>query len=161
MRLVVCFLFLAMGLIGSNPELMKVKSVYLFPMTYAMDQYLANQLQRSGLYIVTTDPKAADAVMTDSLGPTFEKKMDELYTVKPEPKEGEDEDDAIRERDGGASMPESSFRRGRGNVYLVERHTRQVVWSTYERPKNSLPKELDTTARRIAEQLKKEVAGKQ
>ncbi|MBL8233464.1 MAG: hypothetical protein JNL98_33515 [Bryobacterales bacterium] len=137
----------ATGLFAANPELVKVKSVYLLPMSNGMDQYLANRLQDSSLYVVTTDPQAADAIFTDTLGPAFERKFTELYPV---PQEEDEEEPEPKE-------PErlSSFRKGRGMIFLVERRTKQVVWSTYELPKNISSSSLDRAAQRITERLRK------
>lgn len=137
----------ATGLFAANPELVKVKSVYLLPMSNGMDQYLANRLQDSSLYVVTTDPQAADAIFTDTLGPAFERKFTELY---PAPREEDEEESQPKE-------PErlSSFRKGRGMIFLVERRTKQVVWSTYELPKNISSGSLDRSAQRITERLRK------
>lgn len=77
-------LSLSLPLGASNPELKSVKSVYLLPMANGFDQYLANQILQSSLYVVVADPQGADAVLTDSLGPSFERKMAELYPVKKE-----------------------------------------------------------------------------
>lgn len=155
MRRLLLTLF-ATGLFAANPELMKVKSVYLLPMASGMDQYLANRLQGSDVYVVTTDPQAADAIFTDTLGPALERKLAELYPVKTEEKEEEEED---KDSFAKGSEPQriSSFRRGRGMVFLVERRTKQVVWSTYELPKNATSSSLDRAAQRITERLLKSV----
>jgi len=150
MRSILLLLFLP-ALFAANPELVKVKSVYLLSMSNAMDQYLANQLQQGSSYVVVTDPNMADAVFTDSLGPAFEKKMLELYPPEV------DEDEEPRENNEALFH---GFRKGRGMVFLVERRTRQVVWSTYELPKNQTARKMDQAARRIAEKLKKELVGK-
>jgi hypothetical protein len=139
---------LATALAAANPELMKVKSVYLLPMASGMDQYLANRLQGSGVYVVTTDPQAADAVFTDTLGPAFEQKFEELYPVKRE--EEDEEKDKTRE-----PARISTFRKGRGMIFLVDRNTKQVLWSTYEAPKNASSASLDRAAQRIIERLRK------
>lgn len=56
--------------------------------------------------------------------------------------------------------PSSSFSRGRGNIFLVDVKTRQVLWSLYARPKRIMPDELDRTSAGIVERLKKDVSGK-
>jgi hypothetical protein len=40
-------------------------------------------------------------------------------------------------------------------VFLVNRITRDVVWSTFERPKNSQPGELKHAAEKIVDRLAK------
>jgi len=137
---------------AANPELLKVKAVYLLPMASGMDQYLANALQSSSVYVVVTDPASADAIFTDSIGPVFEKKCKEIYP----PEQSEDEEETKPE---GSAAPVSTFRRGRGVVFLVERKSKQVVWSTYARPKDARPETVDKTAQEIATRLKKELGG--
>src|SRR5688500_13830221 len=68
-----------------HPDLMEVREVYLLPMSGGLDQYLANRLTREGRFEVVTDPKNADAVFTDRLGPAFEDKLKELYPRPPKP----------------------------------------------------------------------------
>lgn len=51
----------------------------------------------------------------------------------------------------------SSWARGRGNFFLVDRHTRAVIWSVYERPKNTAPDELSKTATKVVQHLKKDL----
>lgn len=50
-----------------------------------------------------------------------------------------------------------SFSRGRGTFFLVDRKTRNVLWSTYERPKNGSPDELNRTAERVVNDLKRDL----
>jgi len=167
MRFLVFFLS-SVALFAANPQLGNVKTVYLLPMMNGFDQYIANQLQKSGIMLVTTDPKAADAIMADTLGPTLERQLKELYPPAPPVKEAKDDKDkkdedkeAPREsfaKNDSQPTPISTFRRGRGNFFLVERGNRAVVWSTFQRSKNMTPKELDSAARRIVEQLKKDAA---
>ncbi len=57
--------------------LQSVKSVYLFPMRNGFDQYLAGRLTEQHLFQVVADPKAADAVFTDRVGPSFEQMFNE------------------------------------------------------------------------------------
>lgn len=51
----------------------------------------------------------------------------------------------------------SSFGRGKGNFFLVDRTTRTVIWSIFEPPKNSTPSELDKTAERVVNHLKQDL----
>src|ERR1700723_1478629 len=62
-------------------SLAEVKSVYLFPMSNGLDQYLADRLTRDHVLQAVTDPKVADAVITDKLGQGFET---ELLRVRPD-----------------------------------------------------------------------------
>ncbi|MBI3683151.1 MAG: hypothetical protein HY235_22495 [Acidobacteria bacterium] len=148
MKMICSFLLLAVSLFGLNPELAKVKSVYVLAMSNAMDQYLANRLQVSSLYVVVADPNTADAVFTDSLGPAFERKMIALYP----PQKEETEEEAKPEE--GRIV---SSHKGRGMFFLVDRRTRQVLWSAHQLPRNYTPKELDEAARKVTERLRKEL----
>jgi hypothetical protein len=40
-------------------------------------------------------------------------------------------------------------------MFLVDLKTRTVLWSAYERPRNTTPDELNRTAKRIVDRLKK------
>jgi hypothetical protein len=64
--------------IPPSPELLQIRTVYILPMRLGFDQYLANRLAQSGLLRVVTDPKKADAVLTDHIGASFEERLDEL-----------------------------------------------------------------------------------
>ena len=54
----------------------------------------------------------------------------------------------------------SSFGQGKGTIFLVDAGTRTVLWSTYEKPRNSSPQEQDRTARRIVDRLKSDLKRK-
>src|SRR5579884_3247407 len=72
---------------AAGPDLSKVQTIYLLPMSHGMDQYLANRLTSEGVLRVVTDPAQADAILTDRLGQVFEDKLAELYPPpKPDPK---------------------------------------------------------------------------
>jgi hypothetical protein len=51
----------------------------------------------------------------------------------------------------------STWGRGKGTLFLVDAKTRRVLWSTFERPKDLTPEELDRAALRIIEKLRKEL----
>ena len=57
-------------------------------------------------------------------------------------------------------MRASSFSRGKGTLFLVERKSRNVVWSIYDQPKSSTPKESGWLAGRVVDRLKKSRTGK-
>jgi hypothetical protein len=91
--------------------------------------------------------------------------MEELYPP-PAPPEPPDKKESEASKPGDVNLkgetgrPQSSFNRGRGNVYVVELQSRRVLWSVYERPRFYEPDELDKTARNIIRQLKKSITGK-
>ncbi len=153
-----CVLAAACTLAAS--ELGEVRSVYLLPMSHGFDQYLASQLAVQGVFQVVTDARKADAVFTDQIGPAFEQQLAELYAPAAAPA---GEPPAEGEKASGTAEPPrereefwrlSSFRRGRGNLFLVHRESHQVLWSIHQRPKNATPPELNRTAARVAAKLK-------
>jgi hypothetical protein len=169
----------------SAAELSAVHSVYLLSMSNGMDQYLANRLTNQHVVQVVTDPQRADAIITDRIGEPLEGKLDELYPP-PKPKEeakpaekvakgsADKSKDADKDKEPGsgstvpgfepvnklAPRPVSTFGRAKGTVFLVDVKSRQVLWSIYERPKDTSPHQLDRTANRIVERLKQDLAGK-
>jgi len=72
------------GALLSGADLAGVHTVYVMPMARGLDQYLANRIASQGLFRVVTDPKLADAVLTDAIGGTFETQL-EAMTPAPEP----------------------------------------------------------------------------
>ena len=155
-------LFCAMAVLAAsllaviNPDLKHVSSVYILPMSSGMDQFLANRLTTLGVFQVVTDPQRADALITDRIGESFQDKLEELY---PSPKpvlKDEKKDDM-----SAAPIPHvSSFNTGKGNFFIVDRRSRNVLWSIYERPKNSTPSELTKTAEKVVKRLKDDLIDK-
>ena len=158
-------------------ELTNVKSVYFLPMRSGFDQYLANHVTTTGVLQVVTDPANADAVFTDQIGLKFERQLEELYPPQPEPEEkepvgddaeadSEEETEAAADADEEAEpeeeqwTPLSSFSRGKGNIFLVGRKSRNVIWSTYHPPKNYSARELNRAAERITAELQETLFGK-
>ena len=141
------FLLLVWGAVAAQAP----QSVYLLPMASGLDQHLASRLAADGNVRVVTDVKLADAVFTDKLGEGFEGKLAELLR----PKEDETAEKKKKEQE---ERPRLSFQgRSRGNVFLVDPKSRQVIWSTYERSKSAAPEALEKTARQIVERLKKDL----
>jgi hypothetical protein len=165
-----------------NPQLHEVKRVYILAMSASMDQYLANQLTKAGVFEVVTDPKKADAIVTDRVGESFESKLDDLYPPPAPPKKADDtkpaadatsdstrpEPKSLRDINSdklagldltGASRP-STMGHGKGNIFIVDRGSRAVLWSIYEPPKNNTSGELTKTAERVVKHLQEDLNGK-
>ncbi len=149
-----------MLLAGSDARLAGVRSVYLLPMANGLDQHLANRLTNLGVFQVVTDPQKAEAVFTDRLGEAFETRLNELYPPPVEKKEEEEEATDAKKELKQPPPPSSAFTRGKGTLFLVDVKSRNVLWSIYERPKNTTSGELDRSAERIAQRLKKDLGGK-
>jgi hypothetical protein len=182
-----------------RPELLQVKTVYMLPMRYGLDQYLANELVRSGAVRVVLDPAKADAVFTDKLGDAVEQKLNALYPPPakevPKPAAADENKPATAAAsdttatpgsvpdagtkptnsrssrkgggapdssyfsiydaaDGSNSRPQGSVSSGRGNVFLIDRNTRSVIWSYYEPPRSGQPGDLKHTADHVASAFK-------
>jgi hypothetical protein len=79
-------LLLLLGCSGAllcGADLTGVHTVYVMPMARGLDQYLANRISNQGVFRVVTDPKLADAVITDLIGEVFQT---QLETFSPTPK---------------------------------------------------------------------------
>jgi hypothetical protein len=165
-----------------NQQLKQVNTVYILGMSGGMDQYLANRLTNMGVFQVVTDPQKADAIITDRLGEQFEAKLNELYPPPAPPpappapakdaKDAKDDKDSKTattdktvkddkdKTDPGTVTRVGSFNRGRGNIFIVDRKSKNVVWSTYDRPKDTTPGELSKTAERVVKRLKDDLSDK-
>jgi hypothetical protein len=132
-----------------HPELLEVKTVYLLPMTYSLDQFLAIRLTKGGILQVVTDPNLADAILSEHIGTSLDEQMKSLYGEKKT-------DSADKDKATSFGGPMAGGTRSKGAVFLVDRKTRNVIWSDYVRPKNSQPDEVNHTADKIAGQLEKD-----
>jgi hypothetical protein len=72
----------------------------------------------------------------------------------------DDKDKKDKMEDGGTATRLGGFNRGRGNIFIVDRKSRNVIWSTYERPKDSTPGELSKTAEKVVKRLKDDLSDK-
>ena len=158
-----------LAVMAENAELSQVRTVYLLPMSNGFDQYLANRLTQLGPYRVVTDPRLADAVFTDRLGKPFEIRFEELFTTPAEAtpekdEKGVEKSDAAASKEtaeqSGPIIPPSSFGRGKGTIFLVDRKSRRVIWSAFDNPKMTTPEVLDSTAERLVRQLKRDLGAK-
>ena len=119
-----------------------IPTVYLLPMNGGLDQHLADRITRDHVYQVVTDPRTADAFLTDRIGSSFEQKMAELF-----PPAAGDKTAATVGRGGLKSVG------SRGTVFLVEAKSRQVVWSDFEEPVDASAKAMSREAERITKKL--------
>jgi hypothetical protein len=133
-------------------DLSGIQSIYVLPMSGGLDQHIAIRLVRTSWLQVVTDAKKADAILTDSLGEGFERRLAEINGVKP-----------ADSGKMGSDFERPSMRplsHSRGNVFLVDRKTGNVLWSTTERPKDNSVNELMHAADRIVTRLEKDYKGK-
>jgi hypothetical protein len=170
-------LFLCAGLAAMAGDLSQVRTVYILSMTGGLDLHIANRLTDGHVLLVVTDPQKADAILTDKIGPGFEDRMLELYPPPETPKPEAKDKDKDKEKDKPSASalgipdlseasnristrPVSSFGGGRGTVFLVSVKSRDVLWSTYAKPKDARGQELERTAGKICGDLKKSLSGK-
>jgi hypothetical protein len=162
----------------AHPELAEIKTVYLLPMSNSLDQFLAIRLTRGGMLQVVTDPKLADAIISDHIGTGLEDKLKSIYGEKKstdpvkedtskDAKDAKDKDKDAKDKDKDKDKDQPAFSnpmagssRSKGAVFLVDRKTRSVLWSAYVRPKNAQPDELNHVADKVAGQLEKDKRGK-
>ncbi len=171
-RLLLLSLMVGSAWCAAFPELSQVQNVYILPMSGGLDQYLAKSLTQHHQYQVVTDPKLADAIFTDRLGDTFEKKILELYPPPPPPekpvdknakddkKTGKDKDKDSQSVKEEPMVRLGGFSRNRGNIFLVERASKKVIWSLYKRPKSTNPDDLNRIADSIVADLQRDITGK-
>jgi hypothetical protein len=133
-------------------ELDQIKTVYLLPMSRGLDQFLAERLTTGQILQVVTDPKKAEAIFTDRVGSNFEQSLQELFDdKKSEPKSSDKLEDLVAYQ-RPAMQPLS---RGKGNIFLVDRQTRTVIWSTYVEPKTANSNDMNHVADQVADKLAK------
>jgi hypothetical protein len=161
-------LLLLAGMALPAGDLSQVRTVYILSMAGGLDLHIANRLTDGHVLQVVTDPKNADAILTDKLGPGFEDRMAELYPPpeppKPAPKE-KDKDatpglPALGEASNKIPKLVSNFGGGKGTIFLVSVKSRDVLWSTYAKPKDARGDSLERTAGKIASDLKKSMSAK-
>ena len=163
--------FLLFSVLGGAAEIggSSVRTIYILPMGHGLDQYVANRLTREHVLDVVADAARADAILTDNLGKPLEVELEKLHpTPKPQEQDAdadsEDSDSPQTSRTKrtftSSEAPISTFARGKGTLFLVDAHSRAVLWSVYERPVKSTPDELDHTARRVVDRLKRDLAPK-
>ncbi len=153
-----------------NAELGQLQRIYVMPMASGFDQYLVNRLRTIGSFRVVTDPAKADAYFTDRLGVSFENRLNEIEEKAKEQAEALKQEAEGKKEGEEAKKGDNAFRlappitgsigRAKGTYFIVERQSRNVVWSAYEKPKDYQPKTLDKVAERVAEELKRELDGK-
>jgi len=149
---------IAISMSATGAGLDDVKTVYVLPMSNGLDQYLAAQLTSGSVLQVVTDPQKADAVLTDHVGQSFEQSLADLYNAKPPASDK----DAEKTDDTGNTFTRSGMQgqRSRGNVFLVNRKTHDVVWSFFEAPGDKTPNGMKRTAAKISGKLAQSIKAK-
>jgi len=153
-----------LALAQPNADLNQVRSIYIMPMSGGYHQHLANRLIRLGLFQLVADPQRADAVLTDRLGEGLEQRLDGYDAITRKQEEAEQKTDEPAKGDSRVTLADrpltTNLSGGKGTLFLVDRKTRRLLWSTFEKPKNSTAKELDRSAGRVAGRVKGDWTGK-
>lgn len=129
-------------------------TVFVMPMPAGLDQYLAVQISGSRAYRVVTEPGQATLVLTNHIGEDLEHSLKDLAArtaPAPAAKDATADDTFTNPR-------MQAITRSRGTLFLVDRASRQVVWSTFEDPESSEPKALNRAAQRIIQRMTQETA---
>jgi hypothetical protein len=78
------FLLGCSGALLCAADLAGVRNVYVMPMSKGLDQYLANRITSEHVFQVVTDPKLADAVLSDKVGEGLQTQLENIFpTPKP------------------------------------------------------------------------------
>jgi hypothetical protein len=210
-------LLLLLGCSGAllcGADLKGVHTVYVMPMARGLDQYLANRISGQGVFRVVTDPKLADAVITDMIGEVFQTQLenisptpkppapppaapetktpaaaDKAAAAAPADKAAKPADSAankdvgsiiverlakskkqvddpgsvvsmFQDTENKVAPPVSTFGRSKGNIFLVDAKSREIVWSTFDPAKSARNFDLDRIASDIVNRLKKDLKPK-
>lgn len=143
--------FLVGALFGSvvfaqTPKLSpRFQTVYILSMPNGRDQYLASRLTSGSVLWVVSEPKNADAVLTDTVDENFWLWVSQTYPPPNSTGRATADDTALGRTRQSAN---------KGTVFLVDPRRRLILWSTYDRAKDMSSDELDRSAARIANQLK-------
>ena len=145
-------------------ELQSGANVYVLPMRSGFHLFLASRLTQANLLTVVTDASLADYILTDSIGEAFEQSMEELYP-KPKPEApAKAKEDEKKESGGISSMVDaystsvrrpSTISRSDGTYFLVDRHSRIVVWSTFFNHRDTRSQSMDKDAAQMVKRLRK------
>lgn len=167
------FLLGCSGAMLCAADLAAVRNVFVLPMSRGLDQYLASRIASEGVFQIVTDPKLADAVLSDKVGETLRAQLETIFPTPAPETEAEEKDDtaatdegqtiaaAMKATENKADRPQSSFGRSKGNIFLVEAKSRTVVWATYDPPKTNNSRDLDRTASDIVSRIKKDLKKQQ
>jgi hypothetical protein len=148
---------------ADNSQLQNIGKVYLWPMTNAFDQYLAQQITAEGVFEIVVDPKLAGTVMTEKIDNTFLQALDELFPPADEVSKKEKADEKSKSSDGlqgdfqnrrAGNHPKAA---PRGTLFLVDIASRKVIWSTYLKDFAPDQNELHKQAREVVAKLKDQV----
>jgi len=148
------FIVISTAVAMAQTPLDAAKNVFLTPMPGGLEQYLALHLTQQSVLQVVTDSSKADVVITDQIGEGLRATLAELENTAPTPQTG---------KAGEVVFARPNMRplsRAKGTVFLVERQSGDVLWSTLEQPKSNSIEDLNSAAKKIVEKLAKAKSSK-
>ena len=164
LRFVLGLCAVTLAIAQPNADLGQVRSVYIMPMSGGYHQHLANRLIRLGLFQLVADPHRADAILTDRLGEGLEARLDVYDAASQKRDAAEHKGEEAAKGESKVTLAErpitTSLSGGKGTLFLVDRKSRRLLWSIFEKPKDVTAKQLDRSASRVAERIKSDWSGK-
>ncbi|MEP6963201.1 MAG: hypothetical protein ABI995_14060, partial [Acidobacteriota bacterium] len=116
---------LASAAFAQSP-LAAAKNVYVMPMPGGLDQFVALRLTQNTVLQVVTDTAKADVFITDRIGDAFEQSLKQLTAPAIDPSQPQKAGTV----DNFAHPNMRPLARTRGTVFLIDRTTGNVLWST-------------------------------
>jgi hypothetical protein len=159
-RLAAALLLSGLCAAAAPPQLPAAGKLYIWPMTHAFDQYLAEQITADGVFEVVVDPKLANTIMTEKIDSTFLAAMDEFFPRPASNTESEKaaanakNDDSVEGGERDRRPTNHPRGQARGTLFLVDVASRKVVWSTYLKEFNPSPNKLHSQAGNVVAKLR-------
>ena len=129
-------------------------SVFIMPMPGGFDQYLAVQISGTSQYRVVTDPAQATLILTDHVDENLGKALEDITAEHAPP--------ATPAKDGTDTFTRPRMQAitdARGTLFLIDKASHQVLWSTFEEAKTAEAKAMNRAAQRIVQRMT-QAAGK-
>jgi hypothetical protein len=136
--------------------LASVRKVYVTPMSAGLDQYLAETLASQGPFAVVVEPRQAEAVFSERVDPALAESLNLIYAPLSPPEKPKKDANTPQSDPPPRRAPASA----RGNMFLIDVASRQVIWSTYLKLEDRSPHGLHRAAQDIVKRLKKDLSGK-
>ena len=124
-------------------------------------EQILNDLQSAGNAGEFYTPRAVTAFMTDRIDAPFLAAMDELFPKPEDAAKAPAPEASEAAADGGTGIHVDARPKNRplgrphGTLFLVDVHTREVLWSTYLDEADRNPNKLHKQARNVVERLRK------
>src|SRR5581483_7941475 len=121
-----------------------------------LDQCLAEPLASQGPFAVVVEPRQAEAVFSERVDPALAESLNLIYAPLNPPEKPKKDANTPQSDPPPRRAPASA----RGNMFLIDVASRQVIWSTYLKLEDRSPHGLHRAAQDIVKRLKKDLSGK-